>query len=262
MQNALLSGFLTAFLYGEMGTYGDVLRESAGRAFKLPDKSFAVPDWSQTTAVLKIMLANDQRLIRGLLGVIGMRTIKNEAQAMAEYFSPSQKAMEFLNNYTISLANVEVKETLQEATRLMKDVIEQGMSLKQAEVYLETKLTQFSETRVKAIARTEGTRAFNAGTLKESLESDVVVGYRFNAVLDMLTTDICRERNNTFIAKEDIAAMVENTPPLHVNCRSNLEIVTKYSKRRAGYTPIHEANITTEVLKRPEDRQATHDLLR
>jgi len=252
-QNAIMSGVMTAFLYGRIAGFGDITKQSRGKLVRAPNRRFATPDWSQTVAVLKIILRNDSKLVKGLLGVIGTKLIKNETEAFDEYFRPSEKAMAFMQQYTVKLAGIEAQDTLEHVTGLINNTIEQGMSAEQATTYLRNKITSFARQRAKAIAITEATRAYNVGTLEECQGSTILEGYRFNAVLDMLTTDICRERNNLFIPVHDTGAIATNTPPLHVNCRSNLEPVTKYSKRKDQYRNIHDVTFKHDTKQRPED---------
>jgi len=244
---------MTAFLYGRISGFGDIVKQARGKFTRAPNRRFATPDWSQTVAVLKIILQNDAKLIKGLLGIIGTKLIKNEAEAFDEYFRPSEKAMAFMSQYTVQLAGIEAQDTLKYVSGLIKDTVEQGMSESQATAYISNKITDFARARAKAIAITEATRAYNVGTLEECQGSTILEGYRFNAVLDMLTTDICRERNDIFIPAHDTGAIASNTPPLHVNCRSNLEPVTKYSKRKDQYKNINDTRLKTSSKQRPED---------
>jgi len=252
-QNAIMSGVMTAFLYGRISGFGDIVKQARGKFTRAPNRRFATPDWSQTVAVLKIILQNDAKLIKGLLGIIGTKLIKNEAEAFDEYFRPSEKAMAFMSQYTVKLAGIEAQDTLKYVSGLIKDTVEQGMSESQATAYISNKITDFARARAKAIAITEATRAYNVGTIEECQSSTILEGYRFNAVLDMLTTDICRERNDIFIPVHDTSAIATNTPPLHVNCRSNLEPVTKYSKRKDQYKNINDTYFKTQSKQRPED---------
>jgi len=260
-QNAIMSGVMTAFLYGRISGFGDIVKQARGKFTRAPNRRFATPDWSQTVAVLKIILQNDAKLIKGLLGIIGTKLIKNEAAAFDEYFRPSEKAMAFMSQYTVQLAGIEAQDTLKYVSGLIKDTVEQGMSESQATAYISNKITDFARARAKAIAITEATRAYNVGTLEECQGSTILEGYRFNAVLDMLTTDICRERNDIFIPAHDTGAIASNTPPLHVNCRSNLEPVTKYSKRKDQYKNINDTHLTTETKQRPQDIATVLDVL-
>jgi len=252
-QNAIMSGVMTAFLYGRISGFGDIVKQARGKFTRAPNRRFATPDWSQTVAVLKIILQNDAKLIKGLLGIIGTKLIKNEAAAFDEYFRPSEKAMAFMSQYTVQLAGIEAQDTLKYVSGLIKDTVEQGMSESQATAYISNKITDFARARAKAIAITEATRAYNVGTLEECQGSTILEGYRFNAVLDMLTTDVCRERSDIFIPAHDTGAIASNTPPLHVNCRSNLEPVTKYSKRKDQYKNINDTRLKTSSKQRPED---------
>jgi SPP1 gp7 family putative phage head morphogenesis protein len=260
-QNAIMSGVMTTFLYGRISGFGDIVKQARGKFTRAPNRRFATPDWSQTVAVLKIILQNDAKLIKGLLGIIGTKLIKNEAEAFDEYFRPSEKAMAFMSQYTVQLAGIEAQDTLKYVSGLIKDTVEQGMSESQATAYISNKITDFARARAKAIAITEATRAYNVGTLEECQGSTILEGYRFNAVLDMLTTDICRERNDIFIPAHDTGAIASNTPPLHVNCRSNLEPVTKYSKRKDQYKNINDTHLTTETKQRPQDIATVLDVL-
>jgi len=248
-----MSGVMTAFLYGRIAGFGDIVKQTRGKQHRTPNRRFATPDWSQTVAALKIILKNDSKLVKGLLGIIGTKLIKNEAAAFGEYFRPSEKAMAFMSQYTVQLAGIEAQDTLKYVSGLIKDTVEQGMSESQATAYISNKITDFARARAKAIAITEATRAYNVGTLEECQGSTILEGYRFNAVLDMLTTDICRERNDIFIPAHDTGAIASNTPPLHVNCRSNLEPVTKYSKRKDQYKNINDTRLKTSSKQRPED---------
>jgi len=260
-QNAIMSGVMTAFLYGRIAGFGDIVKQTRGKQHRTPNRRFATPDWSQTVAALKIILKNDSKLVKGLLGIIGTKLIKNEAAAFDEYFRPSEKAMAFMSQYTVQLAGIEAQDTLKYVSGLIKDTVEQGMSESQATAYISNKITDFARARAKAIAITEATRAYNVGTLEECQGSTILEGYRFNAVLDMLTTDICRERNDIFIPAHDTGAIASNTPPLHVNCRSNLEPVTKYSKRKDQYKNINDTHLTTETKQRPQDIATVLDVL-
>jgi len=260
-QNAIMSGVMTAFLYGRIAGFGDIVKQTRGKQHRTPNRRFATPDWSQTVAALKIILKNDSKLVKGLLGIIGTKLIKNEAEAFDEYFRPSEKAMAFMSQYTVQLAGIEAQDTLKYVSGLIKDTVEQGMSESQATAYISNKITDFARARAKAIAITEATRAYNVGTLEECQGSTILEGYRFNAVLDMLTTDICRERNDIFIPAHDTGAIASNTPPLHVNCRSNLEPVTKYSKRKDQYKNINDTHLTTETKQRPQDIATVLDVL-
>jgi SPP1 gp7 family putative phage head morphogenesis protein len=256
-----MSGVMTAFLYGRIAGFGDIVKQTRGKQHRTPNRRFATPDWSQTVAALKIILKNDSKLVKGLLGIIGTKLIKNEAAAFDEYFRPSEKAMAFMSQYTVQLAGIEAQDTLKYVSGLIKDTVEQGMSESQATAYISNKITDFARARAKAIAITEATRAYNVGTLEECQGSTILEGYRFNAVLDMLTTDICRERNDIFIPAHDTGAIASNTPPLHVNCRSNLEPVTKYSKRKDQYKNINDTHLTTETKQRPQDIATVLDVL-
>lgn len=78
--------------------------------------------------------------------------------------------------------------------------------------------------RVRAdnIARTEITHAYNRGRVSMGLRSELLDGFRFLAIDDSRTTDICRTRNGMIILRSDSAGLAANTPAMHFRCRSTL----------------------------------------
>lgn len=78
-----------------------------------------------------------------------------------------------------------------------------------------------TEARAEAIARTELTNAYNQGRMASYNQSDLVEYVRFMAIRDDRTTEICKSRQGLIFPKGSDAA-TNNTPPLHVRCRSVL----------------------------------------
>lgn len=85
--------------------------------------------------------------------------------------------------------------------------------------------------------RTETQRAFIAGRVRQ-LSNQSALNLRpfwmFDAVLDSVTSAICRSHNGT-IRRHDDPYWRSNTPPLHFNCRSNIRALRRSdAKKRAG----------------------------
>jgi SPP1 gp7 family putative phage head morphogenesis protein len=70
------------------------------------------------------------------------------------------------------------------------------------------------------IARTEGTTLYNQGSVARYRASACVTGLRFVNPDDDRTTDECHDLNGMEFATDDIDGV---TPPLHFECRSELE---------------------------------------
>jgi SPP1 gp7 family putative phage head morphogenesis protein len=79
--------------------------------------------------------------------------------------------------------------------------------------------------RAENIARTELTNAYNRGRVAMGQRSTLVEAFRFIAIADARTTDICRSRDGMIIEAGDQAGLNGNTPALHFRCRSTLSPV-------------------------------------
>lgn len=71
--------------------------------------------------------------------------------------------------------------------------------------------------------------------------------------MDKNTTDICRARNGKFIPKADTELLIQNTPPLHVNCRSRLVPITKYDELPKNHMPDTFEDEKERARQRPYD---------
>lgn len=81
-------------------------------------------------------------------------------------------------------------------------------------------------------SRTKHTEVFNRARLAFFEESGVVTGYQYSAILDDVTSEICRELDGKVFEAGD-----QPVPPMHFNCRSVLIPITKYE----DFTPDKEA---------------------
>jgi SPP1 gp7 family putative phage head morphogenesis protein len=85
------------------------------------------------------------------------------------------------------------------------------------------------------IARTESSHLYNYGRTARYHASPFVTGYRFDAILDSRTTEVCENLHGHLFEKDGVGAC---QPPLHFQCRSNL-------------TPVFADEEAT--FERPED---------
>ena len=77
-------------------------------------------------------------------------------------------------------------------------------------------------------ARTKHTEVLNKGRLAFFEDSGVVAAYQYSAILDDVTSDICRGLDGKVFA-----AGTQPVPPMHFNCRSLLIPITKYEQWEA-----------------------------
>jgi len=82
--------------------------------------------------------------------------------------------------------------------------------------------------RLETVLRTNATEAFNKGLIDEveaEVESGFVIGFMYSAILDSVTTEVCRCLDG-HIFKPGGTGIQQLTPPNHFNCRSSLIPVT------------------------------------
>jgi len=242
IQAAIYAGLITGFVFGKGAI---AIREHKKEFLDVADVAYMS------------FFTNDKDIWHAIAGKTLFKAIMSEQDAYAAYFAPSEGATEFLKQYSFELAQVQMQNISNEAQALYRETLEQGMSNAEAATYLQQGIKDLTNKRAKAIARTESTRAFNLGTLYESQTADIVKGYRYNAVLDKLTTDICRQRDGYYIPKENTMTVANNTPPLHVNCRSRLETVLDGDDKGR----LLPADVP-DGMQRESDIQATLNFLR
>ena len=244
LQVAIYTAMVTGFVFGK----GSIVIE----LFKREKKFMDVAD----AQIMQFVLTQDKDIWHAIAGKTLFKAIMSEADAMAAYFAPSEGALTFLKDYSFDVAQVQMRDIADEAQALFRKAMMEGMSNDQAAKFIKKNIENLTNKRAKAIARTESTRAFSLGTLHESQTSAIVKGYRYNSVLDGLTTDICKARNGKYIPKTDIMMVANNTPPLHVNCRSRLETVLLDEKEGEGM-PVN----IPPGKQRPQDVQAVQKFL-
>jgi SPP1 gp7 family putative phage head morphogenesis protein len=103
---------------------------------------------------------------------------------------------------------------------------------------LDSEGQQLAEVSLERYARTKHTEVLNKGRLEFFESSGVVAGYQYSAILDDVTSEICRGLDGKYFD-----AGSQPIPPMHFNCRSLLIPITKYE----AFTP------STSVGQKPID---------
>jgi len=93
-----------------------------------------------------------------------------------------------------------------------------GISPVEMEATIGRRFPSWSNARLHNIGRTESALLYEHGRVGRMQTSEFVQGYKFVAVIDGRTTDICLSRDEQVYSKADAPV-----PPLHFQCRSNLE---------------------------------------
>lgn len=209
---------------------------------------------------------NDILRFLGLTSYVGKQATSTIVGNPEDFMQPSPYVEEFFQDYVFELAEdlVYLADQLQKS---MQDYIRYGMPLDKIKEELMGRYGLL-EARAQSIAVTETTRAYASGILMSSYSSDIVRGYEFIAVMDDHTTPICRPRHGMVIAHNEKMILAQNTPPLHVNCRSYLAPVTELDDISAknwidseSYDKFMDKHPTSVPKNRPRDIMFIENLL-
>lgn len=173
------------------------------------------------------------------------------------------EAVNWLNDYVPTLAGVFSTAVLEKTREVIRTSMLEGLTLRERMKTLRgssEELSRMSNARIEAIARTEVTRADSIGRLISMKANDDVIGVEFSAIMDDRTTEMCIERNGLIMRLDD-PRLPENTPPLHVNCRSLLTSLTVYDYPD-GVLTSHEFDEVSAGMQRPEDISEIEKILR
>ena len=164
------------------------------------------------------------------------------------------EAVNWLNDYVPNLAGIFSASALERVQEVISESMIVGATLNERMKALREsseELSRMADSRIEAIARTEITRADSIGRLISMKANDDVIGVEFSAVMDDRTTVMCMERNGLVMRLDD-PRLPENTPPLHVNCRSLLISLTIYDYPD-GVLTSHEFDEVSAGMQRAED---------
>lgn len=103
--------------------------------------------------------------------------------------------------------------------KLIPQMFARGMSAEEMGTQLEKQLRS-TKNQVKAISRTQINYITNQSNLN-MFKSVGVSKYQYCAILDMVTSEICRELNG-FVGNLSQAEPGVNFPPMHLHCRSTV----------------------------------------
>ena len=138
---------------------------------------------------------------------------------------PSDEFLALLESETFDYIGDWKYNILKKARIDLIAAIKDGKSISQIEGILRDDLTQLSKVSLERYARTKHTEVMNKARRAYFDESEVIAAYQYSAILDDVTTEICRSLDGKIFTKDNAP-----NPPLHFNCRSLLVPITKYEK--------------------------------
>ena len=174
-----------------------------------------------------------------------------------------EDAVKFLEGYVPKLSGALRADVLEKTQSVLRQSLLEGLTLQERMVALRgaaPEIEAMSKRRVEAIARTEITRADTMGRLISSKANSDVIGFEYSAIMDDRVTDICALRHG-LVMKIDDERLPENTPPLHVNCRSMLLPLTIYDSPD-GILTSHEFDEVPASQQRSEDIETVRSVLK
>lgn len=136
-------------------------------------------------------------------------------------------AFEWYELYTRELAKQGVSAAFTYMQSLILEKLDAGKVRLELEADLEEAFRRFGYVRTRIISRTESNKAFNWGRRYRFDKSAAIAGYRYSAILDDRTTEICQALHGHSWAIDD-PELDPNTPPNHYQCRSILVPISKY----------------------------------
>lgn len=140
-----------------------------------------------------------------------------------------ERAVKWIDRWTDYFGDDYYDGLTAEVVRVLRDALEEGLSEPEIMERLKTVLIDTNQGRLRTIARTNSTTAYNQGRLEQFGEDpEFVPAVEYVAILDDRVTDECESRHGKifFIGSDELA---DNTPPLHYNCRSILVPVDRYT---------------------------------
>jgi SPP1 gp7 family putative phage head morphogenesis protein len=177
----------------------------------------------------------------------GKRSLKREVPAAfadSPNFVPKD-ATEYLKAKRLWITGVVRKDIIEAVRGDMLAAIEAGDSTQQAMARVRETFTPYvgsdvpgevaSGARTETIVRTNTTDAYNRGRLIQSRRAGPLLqGFRYSAILDTRTTQVCTFLDGKLFRPED-PALNQLKPPRHYNCRSVVVPVVGEQVSRADF---------------------------
>jgi SPP1 gp7 family putative phage head morphogenesis protein len=137
------------------------------------------------------------------------------------------EAYEWYDTYAQQLGASAKDDLFIKMQPLILEAIDKGIVRTQLVNMLLDQFARVGEVRADIIARTESNKAYNWGRRYKFDSSEALAGYRYSAIMDRRTTEICSALHGSSWEKGD-PNLDNYTPPNHFRCRSILVPIHKY----------------------------------
>ena len=146
---------------------------------------------------------------------------------MGEVTARHAAALRASQDYALKLADVTAETVLANIQRTVVTGLAAGLSGEAIEAWLlERKVLPPDATlgwpkhRIARLVRTETMRHLNNGELAETYSDEANVAWRYSAILDLRTSDICRQLHGKIIRRHHLHTCGLGSPPFHPHCRT------------------------------------------
>ncbi|MCP4648919.1 MAG: DUF935 family protein [PVC group bacterium] len=195
-----------------------------------------------------LSLKHQPKVIRKLKELLNESYKKGQGSVTKKLIVDSDKPLaddeiaDWLTNHAIFTATTEAEFILKKVKPALSEGIRNGDSVRDIMTTIDGVLKGYDigleANRLETIVRTNISTAYNEGRAKEFVDmGDLIIGYKYNAVLDGRTTDLCQGLNGKIIKP---AEMSYYNPPKHFNCRSLLTPVFKGESLKGESPPPTE----------------------
>lgn len=175
------------------------------------------------TAVRYIMLYLSYKLISDIKNSLIYENIVNKDLFTKEYKKSISKAV----NYTTTNKDVKVSNGVKQKKGYTKEIVGAGLAIlavkrmrNRANVIIDCNGVKLSNEKLIAKAKEENKIAITVG------DAPKYTHFIFHAVIDNRTTPICKSLNGEIFEIDELRAGV-NCPPMHINCRSSIELIKR-----------------------------------
>jgi SPP1 gp7 family putative phage head morphogenesis protein len=136
-------------------------------------------------------------------------------------------ALRASQDYGLKLADVTAETVLANIQRTVVTGLAAGLSGEEIEAWLLERgalppdaSLGWPKHRIARLVRTETMRHLNNGELAETYSDDAIVAWRYSAILDLRTSDLCRHLHGKIIHRHQLQTGGMGAPPFHPHCRT------------------------------------------
>jgi SPP1 gp7 family putative phage head morphogenesis protein len=139
-----------------------------------------------------------------------------------EMVIPRESIERYAARHIPQLRNVTDERRRETCRDLITRAVSEELDVRRTAALLKSDGFGLSAWHRENIARTEAGHLYSHGSVARFRSSSAVTGLRYEAVMDDRTSDVCEELHGQVFRADDVDGV---TPPLHFQCRSELQPV-------------------------------------